>query len=152
MEILYYNLFTHFVFIVQDRYPHITEQCRERIEKYITGVVNRHGCKMFAIYANPDHTHFLVSRSPSISERELATIVADATERFINANHFCNGRFHWQTTCAAFSISKQDIDKVCKYILNQYEHHKKQSFADEYDKIMQFYKEKLATYKKIEDK
>jgi REP element-mobilizing transposase RayT len=62
MEVLYNNLYTHFVFTTQDRFPCIVEIHRERIEKYITGVVNNHKCKMYAINANPEHVHFLVSR------------------------------------------------------------------------------------------
>jgi REP element-mobilizing transposase RayT len=44
--------------------PLILEKFRDRIEKYITGIVNNNGCKMYSIYANPEHVHFLVSRSP----------------------------------------------------------------------------------------
>ena len=72
MEVQYNNLYTHFVFTTQDRFPSIAEIYRERIEKYITGIVNNHQCKMYAIYANPEHVHFLVSRDPAISEKELA--------------------------------------------------------------------------------
>ncbi|MDR0232638.1 MAG: transposase [Dysgonamonadaceae bacterium] len=144
MEILYNKLYTHFVFITQDRFPCIAEIHRERIEKYITGIVNNHQCKMYAIYANPEHLHFLVSRNPAMSEKELADLIAKASEIFINNNKLCKGKFYWQTSCSAFSVSKKDIDKVCKYILNQPEHHKKQTFAEEYDKFLKFYQHTLS--------
>jgi len=143
MEIQYNNLYTHFVFITQDRYPSIDSNHRERIEKYITGIVNNHQCKMYAIYANPDHVHFLVSRDPAISEKDLAELVAVASEKFINVNNLCKGNFSWQTTCSAFSVSKGDIDKVYKYIMNQPEHHKKQTFAEEYSTFLKFYQHTL---------
>jgi putative transposase len=91
---------------------------------------------MYAIYANPEHVHFEVSRSPKLSEEMLATIVADSSETFINENGLCAGAFRWQQSCAAFSVSKSDVDKLCKYILNQPEHHKKVSFAEEYDEFL----------------
>jgi len=143
MEILYHNLYTHFVFITQDRYPAIAPSHRERIEKYITGIINNSKCKLYTIYANPEHVHFLVSRDPSISEKELAVLVADASEKFINTNELCNGKFSWQTSCSAFSVSKRDIDKVYKYIQNQPVHHQKQTFADEYDVMLKFYQETI---------
>jgi REP element-mobilizing transposase RayT len=62
MEVEYNNLYTHFVFTTQNRFPCINEIHRERIEKYITGIVNHHECKLYAIYANPEHVHFLVLR------------------------------------------------------------------------------------------
>jgi REP element-mobilizing transposase RayT len=104
--------------------PVILEQFRERIEKYITGIVNNNGCKMYAIYANPEHIHFLVSRSPQLDEESLATIVANSSEKFINDNHLCVGIFQWQQSCSAFSVSKRHIHELCEYIANQKEHHK----------------------------
>ncbi|GHT40159.1 hypothetical protein AGMMS49965_08050 [Bacteroidia bacterium] len=147
MEIKYNNLYTHFVFTTQDRFPAIASTHRERIEKYITGIVNNHSCKMYAIYANPDHVHFLVSRTPALSEKELAEMIANASEIFINSNHLCVGKFKWQTSCSAFSVSKLDVDRVCKYILNQPEHHKQHTFAEEYALFMQVYQHTLGTNK-----
>ena len=141
MEVLYNNLYTHFVFTTQNRFPCINEIHRDRIEKYITGIVNRHQCKMYAIYANPEHVHFLVSRNPVMSEQELADLIAKASEIFINNNRLCKSKFYWQPSCSAFSVSKGDIDNVCKYIFNQPEHHKKQTFVEEYNRFMTFYQQ-----------
>jgi REP element-mobilizing transposase RayT len=146
MEVLYNNLYTHFVFTTKDRLPTIEDTHRERIEKYISGIVNNHECKMYSIYGNPEHIHFLVSRSPAMSEKDLAELIAKASEIFINNNNLCRGKFYWQSSCSAFSVSKKDIDKVCKYISNQPIHHKKQTFAEEYDSFLKFYQRTL--YKK----
>ncbi len=97
MKIEYNNLYTHFIFTTLHRLPLIAERHRERIEKYMTGIVNNNDSRLYAIYANPEHVHFLVSRSPKLS------------------------------------VSKSDIDRVCKYILNQAEHHRKVSFTEEYE-------------------
>jgi REP element-mobilizing transposase RayT len=105
--------------------------------------VNNHQGKMYAIYANPEHVHFLASRLPYMSENEMANLVADASEIFINKNNLCIGRFSWQKSCSAFSISKGDIDRIYKYILNQPEHHKKKTFAQEYDELLNFYQKPL---------
>jgi len=53
------------------------------------------------------------------------------------------GKFKWQQSASAFSVSKSDVDRVCKYILNQPEHHKKVSFEEEYQKFMKFYQQTL---------
>ena len=143
MKIEYNNLYTHFVFITFHRLPVIPENHRIRIEKYITGIVNNNQSKLYAIYANPDHLHFLVSRSPDYSENELATIVADSSESFINKNKLTNNNFSWQQSASAFSVSKSDVDRVCKYILNQPEHHKKMTFKEEYDLFIQHYQQNL---------
>lgn len=143
MNIEYNNLYTHFVLITQDRHPFIKEESRIRIEKYITGIISNHNSKLYAIYANPEHVHFLVSRSPKISEEALLTRIADATKKFIIDNNLCKGKFSWQDSDSAFSVSKSDIDKVCKYILNQPEHHKKITFQQEYDEFIKFYQKSI---------
>lgn len=143
MKVEYNNLYTHFVFTTFHREPIVPEKNRPRIEKYITGIVNNNQSKLYAIYANPEHMHFLVSRSPDISETELATIIADSSEHFINTNKLVRGNFTWQKSASAFSVSKSDVDKVCKYIINQPEHHKKVSLAEEYDMFIQHYQQNI---------
>ena len=116
MKVEFNNLYTHFIFTTIHREKIIIEAYRERIEKYITGIINNNDCQLYAIYANPEHVHFLVSRSPRIDEESLAGIVANSSAKFINENKLCKCHFQWQMTCSAFSVSKTDIDKVCKYI------------------------------------
>ena len=147
MKIKYNNLYTHFIFITLNRLPVIKEKNRSRIEKYITGIVNNNASKLYAIYANPEHVHFLISRSPKLSEEYLATIIAESSERFINDNKLCAGRFAWQKSAAAFSVSKADVNKICKYILNQPKHHHKVTFAEEYESLMRFYQMTLNAQK-----
>jgi REP element-mobilizing transposase RayT len=147
MEVLYNNLYTHFVFTTKERLQIIEEKHRDRIEKYITGIVNNHQCKLYSIYANPEHIHFLVSRDPTWSEKDLAELIANASEIFINNNNLCKVKFNWQSSCSAFSVSKNDIDRVCKYIKNQPIHHKKQTFAEETEMFLKFYQRTLSSIK-----
>jgi hypothetical protein len=76
MKIEYYNLYT-----------------LERLEKYITGTVNDKDSKMYSIYANPEHMHLPVSRSPRVSEEILATIIAESSTKFIQDNKLSIKRF-----------------------------------------------------------
>ena len=130
------------------RLPLISEEHRERIEKYITGIVKNNDSQLYAIYANPEHAHILVSRSPKLSEELLATIIAESSQQFINKNKLCNHEFSWQESASAFSVSKSDVDKVCKYILNQPQHHRKVTFAEEYESFIKFYQKPLNPFVK----
>ena len=143
MKVEFNNLYTHFIFTTIHREAMILETYRERIEKYITGIINNNACQLYAIYANPEHMHFLVSRSPNIDEEGLSNIISNSSTKFINDNKLCKCQFQWQITCSAFSVSKTDVDKVCKYILNQPEHHKKQTFMEEYDVFIKAYQKTL---------
>ncbi len=146
MKIEYNNLYTHFIFTTLHRLPVIEEKQRQRIEKYITGIVNNNDSHLYSIYANPEHVHFLISRSPKLSEEGIATIVAESSQRFINENKLCAAHFAWQDSASAFLVSKSDVDKVCKYILNQSEHHRKVSFQEEYEAFIKFLPKNFATF------
>lgn len=143
MKIEYNNLYTHFIFTTMHRIPLMPENHRVEIEKYITGIIRNHDCQLYAIYANPEHLHFLVSRTPTISEESLANIIGSSTEVFINRKKICKGVFKWQESCSAFSVSKSDVDRVYQYILNQVAHHRKISFAVEYEVFLKFYQKTL---------
>jgi hypothetical protein len=73
----------------------------------------------------------------------LATIIANSSEKFINNNRLCVGFFQWQQSCSAFSISKRSIPDVCEYIENQKEHHKKETYAEEYERFVRLYQQTI---------
>jgi REP element-mobilizing transposase RayT len=116
MKIEYNNLYAHFILITQARMPLITGPYRERFEKYTAGIVNNNDSKIYSIYADPEHLHLLVSRSPRISKETLAAIIAERSLKFIQDNTLSIERFAWQQSAYTFSVSKTD-DKVCRYIL-----------------------------------
>ncbi|MDR2684659.1 MAG: transposase [Prevotellaceae bacterium] len=142
MKVEYHNIYMHYVLVTQNRMPIILEKFRERIEKYITGIVNNNACKLYKIYANPEHVHILLSRAPQIDDETLITIIANGSEKFINDNRLCVGLFQWQQSCAAFSISKRSISAMCDYIAGQKEHHVKESYEEEHKKLLNIYQKK----------
>lgn len=127
MKIKYRNLYVHFVFTTSRRESMIPEKNRLRIQKYIKGIVRNNASRLYAIYANPDHLHLLISMNATQSVDELATIIADSSTRFINTILLECGTFKWQQSAAAFSVSKDNIDRTIGYINNQAEHHKNSS-------------------------
>lgn len=143
MKIEFNNIYIHFVFTTKNRLPLIHEKNRIRIEKYITGIVQNYSSKLYAIFANPEHVHILISKSPSISEEQLTTVISSSTERFINENNLSAGRFEWQSSASAFSVSKAEVNKICKYILNQPNHHRKFTYTEEYEQFIKFYQDTL---------
>lgn len=139
MKIKYQNILIHFIFTTEDRQPIIPEGNRDRIEKYITGIVNNSECKLYSIYINPEHMHLFASMDSSISADDLAKTISESSTKFINKNKLSIGNFSWQEEAAAFSVSKSDVNKLCKYIMNQKVHHAKQSFEKEYLQFIKFY-------------
>jgi putative transposase len=128
----YTQLYIQYVFSVKGRENLIKESFRDELEKVICGIVTSHHCKTYAIYSNPDHTHIFVGMNPTLSPAKLMEQLKSGSSVWLNQKRLIPGKFLWQDGYGAFTYSKSHIDRVVKYILNQPEHHKKQSFRDEY--------------------
>src|SRR5690606_38482062 len=128
----YTQIFIQIVFAVKGRQNLIPVENREELHKFITGIVQHRGQKLFAVIAMPDHIHMLVSVKPTILISDLVSDIKAGSSKFINDKKWMNNKFNWQEGYGAFSYSKSSVDLVVKYILNQEEHHKIKSFKTEY--------------------
>ncbi|MDP3929806.1 MAG: IS200/IS605 family transposase [Bacteroidota bacterium] len=128
----YTQLFVQFVFTVNCESCFIKEEFREELERVICGIISEHKSKTYAIYCNPDHVHILVSINPSMSTSKLIEQIKSGSSKWLNNKKYLPTKFSWQDGYGAFSYSKSHTKNVVDYILNQPEHHKKQSFQEEY--------------------
>jgi len=135
----YTQIYVQIIFAVRGRKTLISEDIREKVEKYMCGIISNHSSKPLAIYCNPDHTHILIGLHPTISISDMAKAIKSNSSRWINENKMINRKFFWQEGFGAFTYSKSHIDRVVKYILNQKEHHKKASLKEEYIDLLNKY-------------
>ena len=126
------QIYIHVVFAVKGRYSLIHSSWEEELYKYISGIVRNKEQKMLAINGMPDHIHILIGMKPSCCLSDLVREIKKSSNEFINEKKFSNNKFSWQEGYGAFSYSHSALDNVIKYVLNQKEHHKKQSFREEY--------------------
>lgn len=134
----YSQIYLQFIFAVKGRENLIHESFREELQKYITGIISNKGQKLICIYANPDHIHIFISyKTLHISISQLVQEIKVSSTNFINEKRFCVGRFYWQEGYGCFSYAKSQKSAVVNYIETQKEHHKKESFREEYIKFLQ---------------
>lgn len=126
------QIYIQVVFAVQNREYMIQSSWEEELYKYISGIVKNKEQKMLAIHGMPDHIHFLIGMKPSCCLSDLVREVKKSSTEFIKEKKFSKFKFNWQEGYGAFSYSHSQIDSVIKYIMNQKEHHRKQTFREEY--------------------
>lgn len=126
------QIYIQIVFAVQGRESLIFQDWEEELYKYITGIVQNKEQKMLAINGMPDHIHFLIGMKPSCCLSDLVREIKKSSNKFINEKRFSKFRFQWQEGYGAFSYSHSALDNVIAYIQRQKEHHKKQTFQNEY--------------------
>lgn len=133
----YTQIYIHIVFAVENRINLITDQWREQLHKYITGIIQNHNHKLLAINSMADHIHIFIGMKPIQALSELVQDIKEYSSKWINANKFVMGHFNWQAGYGAFSYSHSHIDSVVKYIQNQKRHHQKKTFRQEYIQFLE---------------
>jgi len=135
----YTQLYVHCVFAVKYRQAIIQPEWEDRLQMYITGILQNNGHKLLAINSMPDHLHFFVGLNPHQSISDMLRLIKGDSSKFINAEGFTRRKFYWQDGYGAFSNSRSQINSVVKYILNQKQHHSKKTFREEYLEILRDY-------------
>lgn len=124
------------VFTVQNRECIITNQWKDELYKYISGIIQNYNHKLLAINGMTDHKHILFGMRPVQSISELMQQVKEDSSKWINKRKFIRSKFSWQEGYGAFSYSKSQIPRVIQYIEKQEEHHKKKTFIEEYKEFL----------------
>ncbi len=135
----YSQIYIHTVFAVKFRQNIITKDWRDNLHSYLSGVLKQEGAFPLAVGGWIDHVHVFFSLPPSRSVSDVVRIAKANSSKWINEQKFVKGKFQWQEGFGAFSNSKSEIDRVIKYIMNQEEHHKGQSFKKEYLAMLEKY-------------
>lgn len=126
------QIYIQVIFAVKNRGSLIHSSWEEELYKYITGIVTNKGQKMLAINGMPDHIHFLIGMKPNCCLSDLVRETKKSSNDFINRKKLSRNKFQWQEGYGAFSYSHSSLNNVIAYITNQKDHHKTQSFKDEY--------------------
>ena len=128
----YHQIYIQTVFAVKYRRAVIEKEWRSKLFGVIGNLINEANCKTIIVNGVEDHIHCFIGLRPAISVSELMKTVKAKSSKYINDHSLTPERFEWQEGYGVFSYSRSHIDRVYKYIQNQEEHHKKQSFREEY--------------------
>ncbi len=132
----YTQIYVHIVFAVKFRQALISPSWKERLHKYITGIIQNKGHKLIAINTMPDHVHIFVGMKPHEALSDLVRDVKRDSTNFVNNEIHPGWRFAWQEGFGAFTHSHAQIDTVVKYIRRQEDHHRRNTFREEYESML----------------
>lgn len=128
----YHQIHLQTVFAVKYRNAVLDKSWRSQLFGVIGNLINETGCKTIIVNGVEDHVHCFLGLKPVVSVSELMKTVKAKSSKYINDHNLTSERFEWQEGYGVFSYSHSHVDRVYKYIENQEEHHKKQTFHDEY--------------------
>ncbi len=132
----YTQIHIQFVFAVKYRAAIISNEWKERLHQYITGIFQENKHKILQVNSMPDHIHIFIGMRPHQSISSLIQNVKSESSKWIKVQNFCSLPFAWQEGYGAFSYAKSQVADVIRYIQNQEIHHRKETFLDEYRKFL----------------
>ena len=132
----YHQMYIQAVFAVKYREAVIEKIWKEELFGVIGNLVNETECKTILVNGVEDHVHCFFGLEPKVSVSDVMKNAKAKSSKWLNESGLLKHRFEWQKGFGAFSYSHSHIDKVFNYIKNQEAHHKKETFREEYIKML----------------
>ena len=83
--------------------------------------------------------HVLLRMSKTISVSALVRELKRESSKWIKVENPQLQAFQWQSGYGAFSVSPAHVEDLKRYIANQEEHHKMETFQDEFRRLCRKY-------------
>lgn len=133
----YTSILTHLVFGTKSRDPLIDAELEPQLNAYIGGIVRNLGGTLIAIDGWFDHRHLLAAHPPTLSVAELARLIKTNSSKWVHETWPSLRGFAWQDGYGGFSVGRGERDRIEAYILNQKEHHRVETFEEEFVRFLE---------------
>jgi REP element-mobilizing transposase RayT len=132
----YTQLLYQIVFSTKNRIPSLEKSNRDKLYKYMWGVLKNKNCHLYRINGVEDHIHFITHIHPTVSVSKLVKDLKTSSNKFIRKENLFPRFEGWQNGYGAFSYSVNAKDRLIEYVKNQETHHKKFNFKEEYKRLL----------------
>ena len=128
----YANILLHVVFSTKDRRSMIHESFRTRLYEYMSGVARNEFGRALTVGGTENHVHGLLSIGTDLSVGEILSKWKSLSSGWVHKTFADAPDFAWQIGYGVFGVSQSNAEKVIRYIEGQAEHHKRQTFEEEF--------------------
>ncbi len=98
------------------------------------------GADCYRVGGTADHVHLAVTLPRTLSQADLIEEVKKKSSGWVHLEpHPMLKKFKWQRGYAGFSVSPSQLGKLVDYIDNQEEHHRHETFQDEYRRLLRLH-------------
>lgn len=134
------QVYLHIVFSTKHRYPWLkSKQLQGEVHAYLAATLNNLGCPCLVVGGIEDHVHLLCRLSRSITIADIVRDIKRASSSMLTDRGREFHGFHWQNGYGAFSISPSHVEALIAYIRNQEEHHRQETFQEEFRRLLMKY-------------
>jgi putative transposase len=133
------KLYVHAIFHIKNKECWIRPEDENELYSYIGGIIKLSKSIPIMINGTENHIHVLCIMSKNISLADLMEDVKRNSSRWIKTKGIHYKDFAWQGGYSGYSVSQSKVETVKKYIENQKNHHKQQTFEEEYTEFLKEY-------------
>jgi putative transposase len=133
----FHQLMYHIVFATKYREKVLQKSFREQVYEYLGGTLRQSDGHLIEVGGVKDHVHLLANISPTVAVSVALRELKASSSKWINEQRFIAGAFRWQKGYAAFSVSASQCENVRAYIQNQEVHHRRMTFQEEYERLLE---------------
>jgi REP element-mobilizing transposase RayT len=133
------KLYVHIVFHIKNNDVIIRPEDEKELYAYIGGIIKANEAFPIKINGTENHLHILTTLSKNLSLAKFVEEIKRNSSRWIKNKGAHYHFFAWQGGYAGYSVSQPKVAIVEKYVENQKEHHKTETFRDEYVKFLREY-------------
>ena len=133
------RIWIHIIWSTKNREKIITKSIKPLLLAHLRENAKKKDIYIDYLNSVEDHIHLLVSLPPDQPVGKIVQLLKGESSFWLNQHKFRVGKFEWQNDYMAVSVSQSLVDKVREYIKNQEEHHRRKSFAEEYQEFAKKY-------------
>jgi REP element-mobilizing transposase RayT len=132
----YTKVLIHFIWATKNREHLISKELKPLLLQHIKENSIKKEIFIDTINCVSDHIHLLVSIGTEQTIAKTAMLIKGESSFWVNKQKLIKSKFEWQDEYIALSVSYSAVDKVRAYISSQETHHKKKTFAEEYQEFL----------------
>jgi REP element-mobilizing transposase RayT len=131
------QIYLHLIFSTKNRAPFLQDQTtRGDMHAYLAGICRNQGAPALIVGGVADHVHLLCRFSRTLTVAVLLQNLKGDSSHWIKTHDPSLAMFAWQNGYGTFSVSPGHVEVLRHYIANQEAHHMKESFQDEFRRIL----------------
>lgn len=129
----------HVIFSTKDRRPLLNAGVRKNLFAYLATVARNFGCECYRVGGVEDHVHLAIRFGKEQTIAKLIEELKTSSSKWLKTQGPDLKAFAWQKGYGIFSVGPADLDAVVRYIDAQEEHHRKQTFQEEFTAFLRKY-------------
>ena len=127
------------VFSTKERRPWLSKDLRPRVWAYQSRILQQLECYSITIGGVEDHVHIACNLTKKVAPMKVLEILKKDSSKFVKTLSTDLGAFHWQDGYGLFSVSPSHTAALRQYVLDQEEHHKTETFQEEFLRLLKKY-------------